>query len=152
MGFFHLLIIADLRILIDRIAIENNRTAIKRTRLYLTFFHLELEFFVLDLKVHHSNSMRLIFCHGLPTLQTQILTNPPSLWQFVTKLTYNIMPIYNKMPKYITNPNLRLLTQKLQEKAEGLNQNVPIFPKTLKKSHNACVEIKTDKQQLTNMQ
>ena len=77
MGFFHLLIIADLRILIDRIAIENNRTAIKRTRLYLTFFHLELEFFVLDLKVHHSNSMRFTFCHGLPTLQTQNLIISP---------------------------------------------------------------------------
>ena len=39
------------------------------------------------------------------------------------------------MPKYITNLNLRLLTQKLQENAEGLDQNVSVFPETLKKTH-----------------
>ena len=45
------------------------------------------------------------------------------------------MPIHNKMPKCITKPNLRLLTQQLQEKAEGLDRNVPVFPETLKKAH-----------------
>ena len=39
------------------------------------------------------------------------------------------------MPKYITNHNLRLLAQKLQAKAEGLNWNVPVFPETLRKAH-----------------
>ena len=33
------------------------------------------------------------------------------------------------MPIYITNPNLILLTQKLQEEVEDLDQNVPVFPK-----------------------
>ena len=32
------------------------------------------------------------------------------------------------MPNSITNPNLRLQTQKLQEEVEGLDQNVPVFP------------------------
>ena len=36
------------------------------------------------------------------------------------------------MPKYITNLNLGLLTQNLQEEAKGLAQNVPIFPEILK--------------------
>ena len=40
------------------------------------------------------------------------------------------------MPKYITNPNLILLTQKLQEEAKGLDQNVPVFPETLKRAHH----------------
>ena len=39
------------------------------------------------------------------------------------------------MPKYITNSNLRLLTQKLQEEAEDLDRNVPFFPETLKRAH-----------------
>ena len=39
------------------------------------------------------------------------------------------------MPKYITNSNLRLLTQKLQKDAEGVDQNVSVFFETLKKSH-----------------
>ena len=43
---------------------------------------------------------------------------------------------YNKLPKYITNPNLRLLTYKLQEEVEGLDQNVIVFPKTLKRTHH----------------
>ena len=81
-------------------------------------------------------------------------SNPNNLspWQFVTKLTYNIMPIYNKMTKYITKPNLRLLTQKLQEKAEDLDRNIPVFPETLKKAHQCMCGIKINKQQLTNMQ
>ena len=54
---------------------------------------------------------------------------------------------YNKMPNYITNPNLRLLTQKLQEEVEGLDQNAPVFPKTLNKHITACVERKTYKKQ-----
>ena len=33
------------------------------------------------------------------------------------------------MPKYITNPNLILLTQKLQEEVEDLDHNVLVFPK-----------------------
>ena len=56
------------------------------------------------------------------------------------------MPIYNKMPKYITNPNLRLLNKKLQEAVEGLDQNALIFPETLNKHITACVERKTYKQ------
>ena len=55
------------------------------------------------------------------------------------------MPIYNKMPEYITNLNLRLLTQKLQEEVEGLDQNVPVFPETLNKHITVCVEKKTYK-------
>ena len=50
------------------------------------------------------------------------------------------------MPKYITNPNVILLIQKLQEEVEGLDQNVSVFPKTLKERITACVEIKTNKQ------
>ena len=50
------------------------------------------------------------------------------------------------MPNYNTNPNLRLLTQKLQEEVEGLDQNVPVFPETLNKHIIACVERKTYKQ------
>ena len=50
------------------------------------------------------------------------------------------------MPKYITNPNVILLIQKLQEDVEDLDRNVFFFPKTLKEHITACVEIKTDKQ------
>ena len=39
------------------------------------------------------------------------------------------------MAKYITNPNLRLLTWKLQEAIEDLDQNVPVFPETLKRTY-----------------
>ena len=39
------------------------------------------------------------------------------------------------MPKYITNSNLRLLTQKLKEEAEDLDRNVPFFLETLKRAH-----------------
>ena len=39
------------------------------------------------------------------------------------------------MLKNITNLNLRLLTQKLQEEAIGLDRNVPVFPETLKIAH-----------------
>ena len=41
------------------------------------------------------------------------------------------------MPKYITNSNLRLLTQKLQEEAEGLDWNVLVFPETLKRAYQS---------------
>ena len=41
---------------------------------------------------------------------------------------------YNKIPNYITNPNLRLLTYKLQEEVEGLDQNVPVFPENTQKN------------------
>ena len=50
------------------------------------------------------------------------------------------------MPKYITNPNIILLIQKLQEDVEDLDRNVFVFPKTLKEHITTCVEIKTDKQ------
>ena len=50
------------------------------------------------------------------------------------------------MPKYITNPNVILLIQKLQEDVEDLDRNVFFFPKTLKGHITTCVEIKTDKQ------
>ena len=50
---------------------------------------------------------------------------------------------YNKIPNYITNPNLRLLTYKLQEEVEGLDQNVLVFPETLNKHITTCVERKT---------
>ena len=49
------------------------------------------------------------------------------------------------MPKYITNSNLRLLTQNLQEEAKGFDQNVFVFPETLKEPTKARVEIKTNK-------
>ena len=39
------------------------------------------------------------------------------------------------MPKYIKNFNLVLLSQKLQEEVEGLDRNVSIFLKTLKRAH-----------------
>ena len=73
-GFLRLLIFVDLQFSIDQTIIESNQTVIERTILHLTFFILNLSFFfffVLDLKVHYSNSMRLTFSHGLPTLQTQ---------------------------------------------------------------------------------
>ena len=41
----------------------------------------------------------------------------------------------NKMLKYFTNSNLRLLTQKLLEEAKGLDWNVPVFSETLKRAH-----------------
>ena len=41
------------------------------------------------------------------------------------------------MPKYITNSNLRLLTQKLQENAKGFDQNVLVFPETLKRVYQS---------------
>ena len=40
-----------------------------------------------------------------------------------------------KMSNYITNFNLILLTQKLQEEAEGFDRNVPVFLETLKSAH-----------------
>ena len=40
------------------------------------------------------------------------------------------------MPNYITNPNLRLQTKKLLEKAKDLDKNVLVFPKTLKRAHH----------------
>ena len=51
----------DFLLIYDFRSIERNQTAIARTRLQIIFFHPELEFFVLDLKVHHSNSIILIF-------------------------------------------------------------------------------------------
>ena len=51
-----------------------DRVPIKRNRLLPIFYYPKPEFFVLDLKVHYSKPMRLTFCHGLPTLQTQNLT------------------------------------------------------------------------------
>ena len=39
------------------------------------------------------------------------------------------------MLKYITNSNLILLTQKLLEEVEDLDQNVLIFLETLKREH-----------------
>ena len=46
----------------------------------------------------------------------------------------NKKPITLCCPKYNTNPNLRLLTQKLQEEVEGLDQNVPVFPENTQKN------------------
>ena len=42
--------------------------------IYFYFFIYFLFFFVLDFNLDHSRPMRLSFCHGLPTLQTQNLT------------------------------------------------------------------------------
>ena len=39
------------------------------------------------------------------------------------------------MPKYFKNFNLVLLTQKLQEEVESLDQNVFVFLETLKRAH-----------------
>ena len=72
MGFLCLLIC-------DSQPIEQQSRAIEqqsREPNCISLFIILNKFFVLDLKVHHSNSMRLTFCHGLPTLQTQILTLP----------------------------------------------------------------------------
>ena len=43
---------------------------------------------------------------------------------------------YNKIPNYITNPNLRLQIKKLLEEAKDLDKNVLVFPKTLKRAHH----------------
>ena len=74
-----------------------------------------LSFFVLGFNVGHSKLIRLSFCHVLSWFANITNSKPNNLpiCQSVTKHTYNIMPIYNKMAKYITNPNLRLLTKKL---------------------------------------
>ena len=49
-----------------------DRSSTNRTKHIVThLFHPELESFVLDFNVDHSKLMRLSFCHGLPTLQTQ---------------------------------------------------------------------------------
>ena len=71
MGFLRLLIFADMRFSIDQVPIEYQLNQIACN----SFFHPELEFFfVLDFNVDYSKPMRLSFCHGLTTLQTQNLT------------------------------------------------------------------------------
>ena len=87
--FVDVLLTCDFRsIKRNRTIIKCNRIAIERIGLYLTFSLLNLSYFVLDLKVHHFNSMRLNFCHGFPTLQTQILT----VWICAKKiLLFNII-------------------------------------------------------------
>ena len=69
------------------------------------------KFFILDLKVHHSNSMRLTFCHGLSILQTQILTSNKleilidkmgflffSFFFFAVYILYKPTKVHRKMP------------------------------------------------------
>ena len=140
MTFLRLLIL----LICDFRSIENHQYQSNETTCN-SFFHPKLEFFVLGFNVDHSKLMRLSFCHVLSWFANITNSKPNNLplWQSMTKHTCNIMPIYNKMPKYITNPNLRLLTQKLQEDVEGLDQNVLVFPETLNKHITACVERKT---------
>ena len=89
--------------------------SIDPTSLYLICFYPKLEFFVLGFNVDYSKLIRLNFYHVLSWFANITNSKPNNLplWQSVTKHTYNVTPIYNKMPKYITNPNLRLLTKKL---------------------------------------
>ena len=110
-GLFTFANFADMRFWI-------NRTNQFVTHLFLSqtwVFCLKLEFFVLRFIVDHSKLIRLSFCHVLSWFANITKSKPNNLplWQSVTKHTYNIMAIYNKMPKYITNPNLRFLTKKL---------------------------------------
>ena len=79
-----------MRLPTDRTAIEQqsnmNREELNNNRekqIAAHFFHPKLEFFVLDLKVHHSNSIILTFCHGLATLRTQNLTILISYLEFI---------------------------------------------------------------------
>ena len=48
------------------------------------------------------------------------------------------------MPNHITHSNIILLTPKLLEEAEDLDQNVPVFPETLKRAHQ-CMYGNKDK-------
>ena len=97
-------------------------------------------------------SLYVLVCSQFANCSKLLEPNNLSLWQFVTNLSYKMKcsntrtTQYNKMPNYNTNPNLRLLTQKLQEEVEGLDQNVPVFPETLNKHIITCVERKTYKQ------
>ena len=84
-------------------------------------------------------------CSQFANCSKYLEPNNSPLWQFVTKLTYNMKcsntrtTQYNKILNYITNPNLRLLTQKLQEEVEGLDQNVPVFPENTQKNTSTHV-------------
>ena len=118
--------------------------------LNLDLNHLEHYLIIpIDSKIYIQTSL----CSRFANCFKHIEPNKLPIWQFVTKLSYKIKcsntrtTQYNKMPNYITNPNLRLLTQKLQEEVEGLDQNAPVFPKTLNKHITACVERKTYKKQ-----
>ena len=99
----------------------------------------------IDSKIYILTSLGLRFVNWSKHLEPNNLP----LWQFMTKLTYNMKcsntrtTQYNKIPNYITNPNLRLLTYKLQEEVEGLDHNVLVFPETLNKHITTCVERKT---------
>ena len=69
----------------------------------------------IDSKIYILTSLCLRFVNCSKHLEPNNLP----LWQFVTKLTYNLKcsntrtTQYNKIPNYIKNPNLRLLTKKL---------------------------------------
>ena len=100
-------------------------------------YHLEHDLIIpIDSGIYIQTSL----CSRFANYSKLLEPNNLPLWQFVTKLTYKMKcpntrtTEYNKMPKYITNPNLKLLTQKLQEEIEGLDQNVPVFPKNTQKN------------------
>ena len=94
-------------------------------------------------------SSYVLVCSRFANCSKLLEPNNLPLWQFVTKLSYKMKcsntrtTQYNKIPNYITNPNLRLLTYKLQEEVEGLDQNVLVFLETLNKHITTCVERKT---------
>ena len=111
-GLFTYADFANMRFSIDRKSLASIKYQSSQTACNSFVFIPNLSFFVLDFNVDHSKLMRLSFCHVLSWFANITNSKPNNLplWQSVTKRTYNIMPIYNKMPKYITNPNLRLLT------------------------------------------
>ena len=55
------------------------------------FFIPNLSFFVLDFNVDHSKPMRLSFCHGLPTLQTQNLTDCIEFDTYMDQIQCNLL-------------------------------------------------------------
>ena len=111
-GLFTFADFADMQFWIDRKSLASIKYQLNQIACNSFVFIPNLSFFVLGFNVDHSKLIRLSFCHVLSWFANIRNSKPnnPSLWQFVTKHTYNIMPIYNKMPKYITNLNLRLLT------------------------------------------
>ena len=67
-GFLCLLIFTYLRLSIDREQSNINQEQSRGPDCISPFLSWTW-IFVLDLKVHHSNSTRFIFCHSLPTLK-----------------------------------------------------------------------------------
>ena len=148
--------ILQMRLSIDRacLSIDRTRQIVKSSSTACMFLNLDLNHFEhcliipIDSKIYIQTSQ----CSRFANCSKHLEPNKLPLWQFVTKLSYKMKCLntrttqYNKMPNYITNPNLRLLTQKLQEEVEGLDQNAPVFPETLNKHITACVERKTYKQ------